>query len=190
MGRQAERTKRRIVSAFTDLINEKKEVTKVSVRSIIDRADISRSTFYTYYDNVDDLSDSVAKQFGNDLCDLIQQAGSKAPRNAGNEDIYFRILSYIVERKQLAKVILLNYANSSLTETISKPLCSKLEEYYRNGHPEADDSVCKNAAVFWTYGLYGTVRDWLVNDCKPEPGKMAHILNESIGISPNFKTDS
>lgn len=189
MGRQAERTKRRIVSAFTDLINEKKDVSKISVRSIIDRADISRSTFYTYYDGVDDLSESVAKMFGNDICELIGQAGISLQLDVDYEDIYYRILKYIKDREQLAKVILLNYSNSNVTEAISRPMRDLLAEYYKNSHPEADDMVCQNAAIFWTYGIYGLARDWVARDCKPEPNVKARILNKSIGISPKFKTD-
>ena len=51
------KTKSRIKEAFAELINEKKELSKITVTELVKKADITRSTFYTYYDDIYDLAD-------------------------------------------------------------------------------------------------------------------------------------
>lgn len=50
------KTKNLIKKAFVELINEKKELSKITVTELVKRADITRSTFYTHYDDIYDLA--------------------------------------------------------------------------------------------------------------------------------------
>lgn len=47
-----EKTKRAIKNAFYDLIEEKGDIRNISVKELVDRADISKSTFYTHYKDI------------------------------------------------------------------------------------------------------------------------------------------
>ena len=46
--RRTQRTKRAIYTAFAELLSEK-ELHKITVQELVDRADIGRATFYTHY---------------------------------------------------------------------------------------------------------------------------------------------
>ena len=50
------KTRARIKTAFAEIINEKKSLSKVTVTEIVKRADITRSTFYTHYDDIYDVA--------------------------------------------------------------------------------------------------------------------------------------
>ena len=45
--RRTQRTKRAIYTAFAELLSEK-ELHKITVQELVDRADIGRATFYTH----------------------------------------------------------------------------------------------------------------------------------------------
>ena len=45
MDRRIRKTKQAIVTAFLELLDEKKDIDKISITDITKRADISRSTF-------------------------------------------------------------------------------------------------------------------------------------------------
>jgi AcrR family transcriptional regulator len=53
--RNSIRSRRSIRTAYAELINEKKDASKITVKEIVDRADISKSTFYCHYNDINDL---------------------------------------------------------------------------------------------------------------------------------------
>lgn len=50
------KTKKLIKRTFAELINEKKELSKITVTELVKRAEITRGTFYTHYDDIYDVA--------------------------------------------------------------------------------------------------------------------------------------
>lgn len=48
----SKKTRELIKKTFAELMNEKKELSKITVTELVKRADITRSTFYTHYDDI------------------------------------------------------------------------------------------------------------------------------------------
>lgn len=48
----SKKTRELIKKTFAELMNEKKELNKITVTELVKRADITRSTFYTHYDDI------------------------------------------------------------------------------------------------------------------------------------------
>ncbi len=61
--RNAIRSKKMIREAFATLLNKKGSVEKVTIKEIVELADISKSTFYAHYDNIDDLVQDFENEF-------------------------------------------------------------------------------------------------------------------------------
>lgn len=59
------KTKKLIRKVFAEMLSEKKELNKVTVTELTKRADISRATFYSHYDDVY----AVAEDYENELID-------------------------------------------------------------------------------------------------------------------------
>lgn len=57
----ARRTQAIIMQAFMDLL-ARKSVDKITVKDVIEEADINRNTFYYYYENIPSLMDAVFEQ--------------------------------------------------------------------------------------------------------------------------------
>ncbi len=53
-----EQTKRNLEEAFLDIYNEK-DIAKISVKEITERAGYNRSTFYSYFNNVNDVLNDI-----------------------------------------------------------------------------------------------------------------------------------
>lgn len=51
LNRSSIKTKRIIKSVFAEMLSEYKEISRISVSELCERADISRSTFYSHYDD-------------------------------------------------------------------------------------------------------------------------------------------
>lgn len=66
--RNAIRSKKMIRKAFAELLNEKHDIDKVTVKEVVERADISKSTFYCHYEDIY----AVIEEFGSEIVDLVK----------------------------------------------------------------------------------------------------------------------
>ena len=57
--RNSIRSRKSIRTAYAELVSEKKDSSKITVKEIVDRADISKSTFYCHYNDINDLVDEI-----------------------------------------------------------------------------------------------------------------------------------
>ena len=65
LNNSSKKTRRIIKSVFAQMLSEKKELNKVTVSELCERADISRGTFYSHYDDIY----GVAEDYENELID-------------------------------------------------------------------------------------------------------------------------
>ncbi len=59
------KTKRLIKNTFIQMLSEKKEIGKISVSELVERAEISRATFYAHFDDIY----SVVEEFEREIID-------------------------------------------------------------------------------------------------------------------------
>ncbi len=62
------KTRNLIKETFANLINEKKQLDKITVTELVNRAKITRSTFYTHYDNIYQVAQEYQLQTIELLC--------------------------------------------------------------------------------------------------------------------------
>ena len=67
MNRSVVRTKKAIRKVFLELLEEKKDIDKITVIELTNRVGIVRSTFYSHYKDIED----VAKEIQNEMLDYI-----------------------------------------------------------------------------------------------------------------------
>lgn len=191
MGRHAEQTKAAIMDAFLVAIEEKKVVDKVYVRDVANIGNISRSTFYAYYDGIDDLTNALAEKYGKELCDVIRAGIEEDQANDTTKARYLRLLEYLIApgNLSLTKTLLLDVQNQAVTEAIAEPIRKLVYEEYRKNHPGVSESIHYRSSVFWTYGMYGLIKDWLRNGCDRDIEHIAKDMAASVGLGDSW-TDS
>ena len=70
MDRRVKRSQNLIKNAFYELANEK-DILKITVKDICDRADINRCTFYAHYGNIDVFLDSLEQEYAQKFLDAF-----------------------------------------------------------------------------------------------------------------------
>lgn len=96
--RNAERTKKSIRRAFTELLSEKKSIDLVTVKELAERADITKTTFYYHYDDIY----AVAEEFENELiAEMNRMLEVISRENPGDYSVYIKnALSFIRENEE------------------------------------------------------------------------------------------
>ena len=56
------KTKEKIRHAFAELLSEKKSLNKLTVTDLVTKADITRSAFYTHYDNLYEIAKELQEE--------------------------------------------------------------------------------------------------------------------------------
>ena len=188
MGKHAEQTKTAIMDAFLVAIEEKKVIEKVYVRDVARLGHFSRSTFYAYYDGIDDLINALAAKYGNELCRVIREGLEEEARDGTLYAPYLRMLEYLTapEVLSLTKTLLLDASNRAVTEAIAEPLQQLLYEEYRKNHPNVSESVHRRSSIFWVYGMYGLIKDWVKNGCDRDIRRIAEDMAASAPLGGDW----
>lgn len=97
--RRVNRTKRMIKIAFIDLLAEQSLPT-IMVSEITERADVGRSTFYKYFDNVDDLFNQLSEGLIDDLATIITDDLQGEP-TFDPARLMHKIMGYVVDHQQI-----------------------------------------------------------------------------------------
>lgn len=114
------RTKKQIRVAFTELLKEKGDFNKITVKELVDRADISKSTFYAHYLDIYNL----AEEFENEIIDLLEDILKELKKsNDFNYQIYVsKLLSLLKENEELYRVIVTSSFPMSFVDKL-KDMC-------------------------------------------------------------------
>lgn len=99
MDKRIEKTKHMIKSAMLNLM-KKKSFNKITVKEICDNAFTSRITFYTYYENKNELVEDIATDIKDEIMTHYEQLQIK--NNASNNIIqaHINIIDSILETEQ------------------------------------------------------------------------------------------
>lgn len=102
------KTRNRIKKAFAELINEKKSLKKITVTELVKRADITRSTFYTHYEDIYE----VAHDYQLQTIELLCSEDLKLYSKEDIENYFENIIKCLKDNEETYKLLL--SANESL----------------------------------------------------------------------------
>ncbi|MCM1387661.1 MAG: hypothetical protein NC231_10050 [Bacillus sp. (in: Bacteria)] len=139
------KTNNSIINAFLEL-RSKKEIEKITVKELCERAMINKSTFYSHYADIYDLSEYLENQLASEIIDGLEHPEYVFTRpKEFNEELFCAYLS----RENLIHTLFSGSRSSQLLYRIEK----SLKEIIFKMRPDYADSVVVN--VILTYSIYG-----------------------------------
>lgn len=190
MDKRSRKTQEAISKAFKELVKEKGGISKVSVRDIANCANISRSTFYSHYDDIDDLTEFMKEDIAADLSDIISRHVQNPDPSASAfetiQALLLDILTYLVQQDFLTQEIIANSRNNGITVSLSENICELVREQAVKSCSPVDSDVLKDTSLFLTYGCAGMIKNWFLNRSSSSPEvtakKMAESINSLVSI--------
>ena len=151
--RNAIRSKKMIRTAFAELLSEKHDIDKVTVKEVVERADISKSTFYCHYEDIY----AVVEEFGGEIVDLVKDTineYSKAHKEEiapylkkintilkENETLYKMLMSsdlYFSFINKIKQIVIDNISNDKRFDVLSK----------NKNHREIQIDIIANGVIY------------------------------------------
>ncbi len=124
--RNSRRSKRLIREAFAELVDEKGDINKITVKEIIDKADISKSTFYAHYVDIY----AVIEEFENEIISTINNSIDDFLKDKNNQEFmpYInRLLELFTENEELYKKLFKVENEVNFVDKIKTIILKKLE---------------------------------------------------------------
>lgn len=147
------KTKKLIRNAFAELIQEHKELSKVTVSELVKRADINRGTFYNHYDSIYD----VAEEFESEVFKVLLEDTKPL---VSIEDIYVYlddIISYLKENEEIYRLLLSSKEPLIFLERLKHSILDKLYTFLSTKTKLAKSNSLKFDITFYTDGIVNQV---------------------------------
>lgn len=174
--KNAARSRHLIKQAFAELLNEK-DMSKITVTDIVERANISRGTFYAHYLDVYDLYSAIQSNIVEAIDETFEEEGIENIILDPTDVISFAI-EYLNKNKSYYKLFL----TSSHGEDLMQRVISLAEEKFSH---VINSILPQNEAKEQLYNLYfvlGGFRNilihWFMNTSDITPEQCADYLSK------------
>ena len=121
------KTKNKIKEAFAELVKEKKELSNVTVTELVKKADITRSTFYTHYDNIYD----VAQEFQDEAIKLFMTNTENIKTIEGINNYFDEIIIHLKENEKIYSMLLSSDFPLIFSNKLGKLINTKLYDFLK-----------------------------------------------------------
>ncbi len=160
--RRVARTRQLLEAALLSLIKEK-EFEAISVQEIIDRANVGRATFYTHYDNKEDLLESGFDGLLTTLRERQREARSHgAPIGERLFAFSHHLLAHADEHRQIFPAMVSKRGGALIQHLLRNLLVKVVREDVREAAHGVVRPVPEEAIVqFIAGGLFGLMMWWL-----------------------------
>jgi AcrR family transcriptional regulator len=153
---------------------QQKNIDKITVTELCERADINRSTFYAHYTDPFDLLHQVEREVVDELDKYLQQFSFIG---GPTESFRFinKIFDYIAANADLCRVVLSE--NGSIT--FQKELMTYVQQISIRewqGVEKVDAELVDYLSLFGVNGCIGVIQKWLQSGLKKTPAEMAELI--------------
>ena len=189
--RRVRRTRANLQRALLELVAEQ-DLSQISIADVVDRADVSRSTFYDHYHDVDELAEAACTSMIDDLIaslTAIDPAPAKPsdPRQDPNPAVT-AFFTHFAEHAGLYRSLLGPTGSARVIEHVRlrttaaarlSPVLPAPSDTPARGAADPPDMSRDVPAAFVAGALLGVATDWLQRGCPRTPREMT-ILTQPL----------
>lgn len=128
----SKKTRVSIKSTFAQLLKEKREIKSITITELVELAGITRSTFYTHYDNIYE----VAKDLQDEILDILFNNINQIKTLADMQDYVLMILKHLEANEELYRMILSSDEPLLFMNRLNKMMNKHLTDFFNNRSDE------------------------------------------------------
>lgn len=156
--RRTVKTKKMIRRALAELLQEK-ELRKITVQEIADKAEVSRFTFYKHYIDVYDLYDKIERELLIDISVIVLQI-----ENETTEEFFQKLVQYIYDNSVTFGMIFNPNSKSNLRDKLSKLIEGMFKKLYSDKlRIQMDNKELAYICCYRSQGCLSVIQRWVIN---------------------------
>lgn len=172
--RRVAKTKRAIYSAFAELLSQR-DLDDVTIRDIVDIADINRKTFYNYYSGINALLDEVENSIVQTFEDALGETDFREAMN--HPEIVFEKLTAIIHSNvEFYGNLISMKSNARLITKIVDLLKEKTREAVIAQLPDIEDKA-DIILDFVFSGMLSVFRSWFLSEHRQPIGSVSQTVS-------------
>ena len=155
---------------------EKKKLRQISIKEICENADVSRSTFYTYYGSQYDLLEAIRKE-------IIEASQQMAAKEANHDERHTRRLlerhfQYILDNIRMFMAFSLEGSEDYEIprRTMQIILLPYIDEQLARRNPLISADEYEHTCLFCIFGCISVVKNWMRNPSRFTPSALSEGL--------------
>ena len=181
--RRTSYSKRMIRESLYELMKEK-PLNKISVTELCEKADVNRSTFYSYYTDIYDLHQKIIKEFFVMQKNVIKRTKEALSKKSDIREItyddYYGIVHYylktVQENVELYKFIFNQNSTTAIHTSFGKVLYHTIRESLGPLIEDSRIDELKKAFTFISGGTTALLIDWIEKDCTESADVLARHI--------------
>lgn len=173
---RTQRTQQHLRRALCELLQQK-PVNKISIRELTERAEVSRCTFYLYYDSIFSMITALEEDMLSDYRSGLEKILSE---KIASRQLFKEIIAFAFEHKKTnlpySKLL---YSTQGNPEFLRRYILVTIEELDSAFPGKINDHV-KTALNFYFSGVLSFIQNWILQDGSGEPEALAAQVVEII----------
>lgn len=168
------KTKRAITTAFMELAREK-DLNKISVSDIAERAVINRSTFYLHYADATDVLNEIERDISEAICECFSQFDNdNIPNSIYN--VLIKLIKKLDETPAFKNFMLYSSSSAYITSNVKKTLTAKAMQATSEHSAKAGEERVELAINFIVSGIMDTYIRWA------DSGRSSYAAEDFCGL--------
>ena len=175
------KTKKILEDALGALLEEK-PFEEIRVIDICSKANMHRSTFYTYFNDKYELLKSKLDEYEAKFLEDLQRYKIEDKLKDFHIDIMIKILQYFYFNRKYLKIIFQNNKDNSITKIFQKYLEAYVVEGVKDMKLAKPDKpyFFNVIAAFYSGAFIAVISEWILNDCNIKPQELAECISDII----------
>ena len=165
-------TKRLLKEALIQLLG-KKDIQKVSISELCEKAGINRATFYRHYETPRNLLEDIGKDLFYEMLDNLVP-----PKTLEDFERYIEeMCTYLYENADLIRILIRCSSDQEVFRYIREIYALLLKEYEKAGVVlDMDPDSIRFMTTYFGGGGYFLLREWLTEDIQKTPKEIAALV--------------
>lgn len=185
-----ERTKRKLQDAFMAFY-KKNSIEKITVRQVVERAGVTRSTFYAYFDSVYSVLETIEDELQSGLGPYFEQYSGGILEKAALKpfDSNVKWFEYCREKREYLLILLGPNGDPSFVYRLRKRLKVDINRMM-DEDGMLNDNLRKYVVEYVTGATLSLMYYWLENDdnlSAEEIAVVANLIRQSKVVTGNMK---
>ena len=178
-----EKTRQSIINAFIELRSHK-ELERITIKELCEKAQINKSTFYAHYNEPNDLLTEIENEILQSTEEHLRKIGEE--NDAGAHKYLLSFLKYIKENDKIFRTLLIDSADPNFR---SRFMQQSIIQFVDNLRIELPKDFEQYIFSYILNGSTGIIIQWIRSDYAVNENEIVNLLfsiNQSVLVNLNL----